>query len=299
VARILQVAATQFACTWDLPANADRAEALVRAAAARGARLILLQELFATPYFCIEQNIAHLSLAAPAAGNPLLQRFGALARELQVVLPISFFERQGSAYFNSIAIFDADGAELGVYRKSHIPDGPGYQEKYYFTPGDSGFRVWDTAAGRIGVGICWDQWFPECARAMALMGAEVLLYPTAIGSEPAPAPPVNSRAHWQRTQQGHAAANLMPLVAANRIGVERSPLEPERVEIRFYGNSFIADTEGALVAVASEDREEIITAQFDLDAARTKRDAWFVFRDRRPELYGVLSTHGGRALPTA
>lgn len=298
MARNLQVAASQFACTWDLPANADRAEMLVRAAAARGARLILLQELFATPYFCIEQNIAHLSLAAPAAGHPLLRRFGALARELQVVLPISFFERQGSAYFNSIAIFDADGGELGIYRKSHIPDGPGYQEKYYFTPGDTGFRVWDTAAGRIGVGICWDQWFPECARAMALMGAEMLLYPSAIGSEPAPAPPVNSRAHWQRTQQGHAAANLMPLVASNRIGVESSLLEPERVEIRFYGNSFIADAEGALVAVASENQEEIITAQFDLDAARTKRDAWFVFRDRRPELYRVLSTHG-KVLPTA
>jgi N-carbamoylputrescine amidase len=299
MARVLNVAATQFACSWDLPANVDRAEALVRAAASRGARLVLLQELFATPYFCIEQNVSHLALAAPATGNPLLQRFQAVARELQVVLPVSFFERHGSAYFNSVAIFDADGRALGVYRKSHIPDGPGYQEKYYFTPGDSGFRVWDTAAGRIGVGICWDQWFPECARAMALMGAEILLYPTAIGSEPAPAPPVNSRAHWQRTQQGHAAANLTPLVASNRIGVERSTLEPERVEIRFYGHSFIADAEGALVAVASEDREEIISATFDLDAARTKRDAWFVFRDRRPELYGVLSTHDGSMLPTA
>jgi N-carbamoylputrescine amidase len=294
--RTVKVAATQFACSWDLAANLDRAEQLVREAHGGGAGLVLLQELFATPYFCIEQDPSYLRLAEPADHSPILQRFQALARELGVVLPVSFFERAHNAYFNSLAVFDADGTRLGIYRKSHIPDGPGYQEKYYFSPGDTGFRVWDTQVGRIGVGICWDQWFPESARAMALLGAELLLYPTAIGSEPPPAPPVDSRGHWQRVQQGHAGANLMPLVASNRIGVERSKQDPERLKIRFYGSSFIADAQGALVCSASEDQQQVISATFDLDALRRQRDGWFLFRDRRPELYGPIGTLGGKPI---
>jgi N-carbamoylputrescine amidase len=290
---MLTVAALQFACSWDLAANLELAERQVRAAAARGARLILLPELFATPYFCIEQDARYLELAEPAASSPLLQRFAALARELEVVLPVSFFERDRTVCFNSIAVIDADGGNLGIYRKAHIPDGPGYQEKYYFVPGDTGFRAWDTRVGRIGVGICWDQWFPESARAMALAGAEVLLYPTAIGSEPPPAPPVDSRDHWRRVQQGHAAANLMPLVVANRIGTERARGGPEQLQIRFYGSSFITDGTGAILAEADREHEAVVLASFDLEGLRRRREGWCVFRDRRPELYRPLLAAGG------
>lgn len=290
--RQVTVAATQFACSWDLPANLDHAEALVREAHGRGAQIILLQELFASPYFCIEQDIKHLQLAQSAGDSPILKRFGALARELGVVLPISFFERAGQVYFNSLAMFDADGRRLGIYRKTHIPNGPGYQEKYYFAPGDTGFQVWDTSFGRIGAAICWDQWFPESARVMALKGAELLFYPTAIGSEPPPAPPVDSRLHWQRAQQGHAAANLMPVIASNRVGLERSTQNPETLHLRFYGSSFIADASGNKVAEAGQEGEGIIMATFDLEQLRVTRDNWFVFRDRRPDLYGpIVSLH--------
>jgi N-carbamoylputrescine amidase len=220
-----------------------------------------------------------------------------LARELDVVLPVSFFERAGHSCFNTVAIIDAGGEMLGTYRKAHIPNGPGYQEKTYFAPGDTGFKVWDTRFGRLGVGICWDQWFPECARAMALQGAELLLYPTAIGTEPPPAPPVNSREHWQRTQQGHAAANLMPLMASNRIGVERSLQSPDELFIRFYGSSFIADALGAKVAEADEHTETVLLTQFDLAELAEQRDNWFVFRDRRPDLYGALTTYDGQPPP--
>ncbi len=290
---MLTVAALQFACSWDLAANLELAERQVRAAAARGARLILLPELFATPYFCIEQDARYLELAEPAASSPLLQRFAALARELEVVLPVSFFERDRTVFFNSIAIIDADGGNLGIYRKAHIPDGPGYQEKFYFVPGDTGFCAWDTRVGRIGVGICWDQWFPESARAMALAGAEVLLYPTAIGSEPPPAPPVDSRDHWRRVQQGHAAANLMPVVVANRIGTERARGGPEHLQIRFYGSSFITDGTGAILAEADREHEAVVLASFDLEGLRRRREGWCVFRDRRPELYRPLLAAGG------
>jgi len=292
--RLVTVAATQFACGWDRAANIATAEGLVRRAARDGAQVILLQELFETPYFCIEQDSRHLRLATSLAANPAVQRMSQVARELGVVLPVSFFERAGQSSFNSIAIIDADGQVLGTYRKAHIPNGPGYQEKTYFTPGDTGCRVWDTRFGRLGVGICWDQWFPESARVMALMGAEILLYPTAIGSEPPPAQPVHSRDHWQRTQQGHAAANLMPLVASNRIGLERSLQAPEDMYIRFYGSSFIADAQGAKVAEADEENESVLLAQFDLAQIAELRDNWFVFRDRRPELYGALVTHDAR-----
>ena len=219
--REVTVAAMQFACGWDIDRNIATAERLVRDAAKRGAQIILIQELFETPYFCIEQDSRHLRVATSVTDNRAIRHFAPIARELGVVLPISFFEKANNSYFNSIAILDADGSNLGVYRKAHIPNGPGYQEKNYFSPGDTGFKVWDTKYARIGVAICWDQWFPECARAMALMGAELLLYPTAIGSEPPPALPVNSRDHWQRTQQGHAAANLTPVIVSNRIGTER------------------------------------------------------------------------------
>jgi N-carbamoylputrescine amidase len=288
--RPVTVAATQFACSWDLPANADRAEGLVRQAAAQGAQVALIQELFATPYFCIEQHPMYFDLAQPLERNPLVARFAALAKELGVVIPVSFFERAGQAYFNSVAMVDADGRILGQYRKSHIPQGPGYEEKYYFSPGDTGFRVWDTAFGRIGVGICWDQWFPECARAMALMGAEVLLYPTAIGSEP-PAPGYDSQPHWELAMRGHAAANLVPVVASNRIGTE---VAPEGREVTFYGSSFISDHTGQLVTKADRESEGVLVAQFDLDAIAALRASWGLFRDRRPELYQAVGTLDGK-----
>jgi N-carbamoylputrescine amidase len=292
-ARKVTVAATQFACSWDLDANLAQAVALVRRAASDGAQVILLQELFETPYFCIEQDSRHLRLATTLQENRAVAVMTRLARELGVVLPVSFFERSGQACFNSVAIVDADGEVLGLYRKAHIPNGAGYQEKTYFSPGDTGFRVWDTRFGRIGVGICWDQWFPECARVMALQGAELLMYPTAIGTEPPPALPVNSREHWQRTQQGHAAANLIPLLASNRFGVERSLQQPDELFIRFYGSSFIADQLGAKVVEAGEEGQAVLLAEFDLAAAAELRDNWFVFRDRRPDLYGPLLTLDG------
>jgi N-carbamoylputrescine amidase len=288
--RTVTFAATQFACCDDAAKNADRAEALVRRAADQGANVILLQELFETPYFCKTQRADYFGLASPLEGNRLVARFAALAKELGVVLPVSFFEQAGQAYFNSVAIVDADGRALGVYRKSHIPDGPGYQEKYYFSPGDTGFKVWETAFGRLGVGICWDQWFPEAARAMALMGAEALLYPTAIGSEP-PAPGYDSQPHWETVMRGHAGANLLPVIASNRIGGEASP---EGVELTFYGSSFVADWSGKLVARASRDTEEVVMATFDLDEAQAIRRTWGVFRDRRPDLYAPLATLDGK-----
>ena len=288
--RHMSVAATQFACSWDLPANADRAEALVRAAAAQGAQVVLVQELFATPYFCIEQHPRYFDLAQPADGHPLIARFAALARELGVVLPVSFFERAGPAFFNSVAMVDADGRVLGVYRKSHVPQGPGYEEKYYFSPGDTGFRVWDTAFGRIGVGICWDQWFPEAARVMALMGAEVLLYPTAIGSEP-PSPGYDSQPHWEMVMRGHAAANILPVVASNRIGRE---VAPEGREVTFYGSSFIADHTGQLLAKAGRAEEAVLVQTVDLDAIAALRASWGLFRDRRVELYRRVGALDGK-----
>ncbi|MBK1697404.1 N-carbamoylputrescine amidase [Rhodovibrio salinarum] len=287
--REITVAATQMACSWDTHDNLDRAEALVRQAAADGAQAILLQELFETPYFCKDQKAELFNLARPFEGHPVIARFAALAGELGVVLPISFFERANTAHYNSLAMIDADGTILGVYRKSHIPDGPGYQEKFYFNPGDTGFMVFDTHFGRMGTAICWDQWFPEAARAMALMGAEVLFYPTAIGSEPQD-PTLDSRGHWQRVMQGHAAANLMPVVASNRIGAE----EGDSCTVTFYGRSFVTDNTGALLAEAGEDRETAVAATFDLDALANQRAAWGLFRDRRPELYDPLLTLDGK-----
>ncbi len=286
--REVTVAATQMACSWDRELNLENAEALVREAAGKGAQVVLIQELFETPYFCKDQKPDHFALAASADDSPAVKRMSALAAELEVVLPVSFFERANNAYYNSLAMIDADGRNLGTYRKSHIPDGPGYQEKFYFNPGDTGFRVWPTRFGALGAAVCWDQWFPECARAMALKGADLLFYPTAIGSEPQD-PAIHSRDHWQRTMQGHAAANLTPLVASNRIGREQG----ESCAITFYGSSFIADQTGAKVAEAGDDQPAVITASFDLDAIRAQRAAWGLFRDRRPDLYGPLMTLDG------
>ncbi len=287
--RKLTVAATQMACDWDEAANIAQADSLVREAKAAGADLVLLQELFATPYFCQDQRHEFFALARPLDGNPLIAHFAGLARELGVVLPVSYFERAGQVYFNSLAVIDADGTVLGNYRKSHIPDGPGYTEKFYFSPGDTGFRVWNTKVGRIGVGICWDQWFPEAARSMALQGAEILLYPTAIGSEPHDAN-LDSSGHWQRVMQGHAGANIMPVVASNRIGSEAGRAG---TSIEFYGSSFIADQTGLKVAEADRKKPGTILATFDLDEIDHQRRSWGLFRDRRPELYGALASLTG------
>jgi N-carbamoylputrescine amidase len=288
------VAATQFACSGDAAANVAKAETMVRRAAGDGAQIVLLQELFETPYFCKDQKKELFELAHPVESHPTLARLGKVAAELSVVLPVSFFERANNAYYNSLMVIDADGRQLGLYRKSHIPDGPGYQEKFYFNPGDTGFRTWRTAYGRIGVGICWDQWFPECARSMALQGAELLFYPTAIGSEPQDAT-INSRDHWQRVMQGHAGANMMPVIASNRIGREQG----DSCAITFYGSSFIAGPRGEKIAEAGEAGETVLTASFDLEEMRIDRAAWGFFRDRRPELYTELLTLDGGGVPQA
>jgi N-carbamoylputrescine amidase len=285
--RNVTVAATQMACSWDTEANVERAVGLVREAAERGANIVLIQELFETPYFPAEEKPEFFSLAKPQDGHPTIRRMCALAKELEVVLPISFFERAGNAHFNAVAIADADGSILGVYRKSHIPDGPGYEEKYYFNPGNTGFRVWKTRYGNIGVAICWDQWFPECARAMALQDAELLFYPTAIGDEPYDS--FDSRDQWQRVMQGHAAANMVPVIASNRIGAEKS----DNGTLTFYGSSFIADGTGEKVAEAPRNEQAVLTASFDLDELRTQRASSGLFRDRRTDLYASLMSVDG------
>jgi len=286
--RKVRVAAVQMACTADRERNIAKAEAMVRQAAAQGARIILLQELFETPYFCQQEKPEFFDLALPAEENPALLRLRSLARELAVVIPVSFFERAGMARYNTVAVVDADGLVLGLYRKSHIPDGPGYEEKYYFNPGDLGAKVWKTRYAVIGVGICWDQWYPELARAMVLMGAELLFYPTAIGSEPRNAA-LDSMEHWRVVQRGHAGANLVPVVVANRVGAESI----DDSTITFYGSSFIADEHGALVEEADRSAETILDHEFDLDEIETTRAAWGIFRDRRPDVYGPLLTYDG------
>ena len=291
----ISVAAVQMASgDWDLTQNIARAERLIREAATRGANLVLCPELFMCPYFCIDENSAHLTLAEPVEPNEKLAHFGRLAAELGIVLPVGFFERSGTAFYNSVAIFDADGTRLGVYRKTHIPDNPGYSEKFYFTPGDTGFKVWRTRFGKIGVAICWDQWFPETARAMALLGAEILCFPTLIGSDPV-YPELDCAGHWQRTMQGHAAANMVPLVCANRIGMEtgRGNAAHRPLSVTFHGTSFIADETGALVASADRAEETILIHTFDRQSVRRARESWGLFRDRRPGAYRSLMTSDG------
>ncbi|MGB5286082.1 MAG: N-carbamoylputrescine amidase [Polyangiales bacterium] len=276
----LSIGIVQCALDDVLDANVARVEGLVREAARRGAKIVLTPELFGGPYFPQTEDERAFDLAAPLDAHPTVARMQALAAELGVVLPVSFFERAGQTYYNSLVTIDADGRQLGLYRKSHIPDGPGYEEKFYFRPGDTGFRVWETRHGCIGVGICWDQWFPEAARSMALQGAELLLYPTAIGSEPG-APDEDSQAPWRRVMLGHAVANAMPVAAANRIGTEAA--------LTFYGSSFVCDQRGELRAELGRDEEGVAVASFDRDALRRYRANWGFFRDRRPELYERLT----------
>jgi len=285
----VNVACTQMHCSWELEANVARAEALVHQAADEGAQIILLQELFETPYFCIDEQDKHFDLAHPIDEQPTIRRMQKIARERELVLPVSFFERAGPAYYNAVAIVDADGSVVGHYRKSHIPDFPAYEEKFYFSPGDTGFQAVDTRYARIGVGICWDQWFPEAARAMVLNGAEILFYPTAIGSE-IQTPDLDSKEHWQTVMRGHAAANIVPVIASNRIGKESS----NAIEMEFYGSSFITDHTGAIAKSADRTTECVLTATVDLEEVRLYRRSWGVFRDRRPDLYGSLLTLDGQ-----
>jgi N-carbamoylputrescine amidase len=280
----LIVGAVQIACGDDVKANLDKLEVHIREAARRGAKLVVLQELFEGPYFCIDADAAHNVRAKPFKGNATVSRFSSLAKELGVVLPVSFFEEDGGKRFNSLSMIDADGKVLGLYRKSHIPDAPGYSEKYFFSNGDTGFMVHDTAVGKVGAGVCWDQWFPEAARCMVLKGAEILIYPTAIGSEPSDLT-WDSRDHWQRVMQGHAGANITPLIAANRVGIEKGAAG----SMVFYGSSFTADHTGAKLAEADRVSEGVITAALDMQAIAKHRRAWGVFRDRRYDLYQELT----------
>lgn len=281
----LVIAAVQCPLGGETAENLERLTGHVREAASQGAKVILMPELVEGPYFCREEHDRNFARAAPLEQNPTIEHFSRLAAALGVVLPVSFFERAGQSYYNTVALVNADGRVLGSYRKSHIPDGPGYEEKFYFRPGDTGFRAWQTRYGVLGVGICWDQWFPEAARSMALLGADVLLYPTAIGSEPHD-PDLDTKDPWQRVMVGHAVSNVMPVVAANRIGNEEGQI--------FYGSSFIANERGDKVAELGRDEEGVIVAGFDPLALRRKRSSWGFFRDRRPELYGVLLTADGR-----
>ena len=286
MARTITVAALQTSYGEDMQANIDKTIGLIRQAAATGAQVILPSELFQGPYFCVTQEEHWFATAYPWREHPAVVQLQPVAKELGVVIPVSIFEKEGPHYFNSMVMLDADGEAMGVYRKSHIPDGPGYQEKYYFRPGDTGFKVWDTRFGKIGVGICWDQWYPECARAMALMGAEILLYPTAIGSEPHD-PTLDTALPWRRAMQGHAVSNVIPVVGANRIGFEPWENYPTGGQA-FYGSSFIADHRGDLVSELGSE-EGIVQASFDLDFLATHRAAWGFFRDRRTDLYGALA----------
>lgn len=277
---VTTVAALQLALGGPMSGNVQRVQGMIREAAAAGAEVILPPELFQGPYFCREERESFFSMAHPVGAHPVLEAICPLARELGVVIPVSLFERDGQAYYNSVVLVDHRGDVMGRYRKAHIPDGPGYEEKFYFRPGNTGFKVWETKFGILGVGICWDQWFPECARAMALMGADLLLYPTAIGSEPEE-PDLDTSAMWQRVMQGHSVANIVPVVAANRIGDEDGQV--------FYGHSFITDCYGEIIKEIGPGEEGILTAAFDLEDVRLKRASMGFFRDRRPELYGSLT----------
>jgi N-carbamoylputrescine amidase len=277
---MVTVAATQCAFSQNVSQNVQTVTDLVRKAASQGAQIILPSELFESWYFCREEKDEFFALAQPLEGHPTVAHFQKLARELQVAIPVSFFEREGQAYYNSLAMVDADGALLGIYRKSHIPDGPGYEEKFYFRPGNTGFKVWKTRFGTIGVGICWDQWFPECARAMMLQGADLLFYPTAIGSEPE-SPDLDTKDLWQRAMIGHAVSNVVPVIASNRIGTE--------ADQTFYGHSFIVSQRGDKVSELGRSESGIITATFDLEEIRKNRASFGFFRDRRPDLYTDLT----------
>jgi N-carbamoylputrescine amidase len=280
-----------MSCSTNIEENISKAEALVRLAAAQGAQIIQLQELFETPYFCQKEKSDYYIYATELEHNKAVNHFRHIAKELQVVLPISFYEKKNYARYNSLAVIDANGELLGKYRKSHIPDGPGYEEKFYFNPGDTGFKVWNTRYAKIGVGVCWDQWYPEAARCMALMGAELLFYPTAIGSEPQDGG-IDSKDHWQMCMRGHAASNLIPVVASNRVGVE----DDLDSTITFYGSSFIAGPQGNMVAEAGRSEETVLVAEFDLDQLEVQRIEWGIFRDRRPDLYKIITSYDGETM---
>ena len=286
----IKVAALQMKCTSDVFENIKKAEELVRTASEAGAKIILLPELFERLYFCQERRYEYYDFALPVNENAAVNHFKNICKELSVVMPISFYEKDGTRLFNSVAMIDADGKVLGVYRKTHIPDDHYYQEKFYFTPGNTGFKVFKTMYGNVGVGICWDQWFPETARAMALLGADLLLYPTAIGSEPIL--DVDSSGHWKRTMQGHSAANVIPVVAANRYGEEKVIPCVENGNqssaLVFYGNSFMTDETGDIISSAGRDEEAVLVSSYDFDKIREARMSWGLFRDRRPEMYGII-----------
>lgn len=286
--RLVKVAATQMSCTNDINANILKADNLVREAAKDGAKIILLQELFETYYFCQKEKSDYYIYANELENNLAIKHFKEVAKELDVVLPISFYEKKNNARYNSVAIINADGTILGKYRKSHIPDGPGYEEKFYFNPGDTGFKVWNTKFAKIGVGICWDQWYPEAARCMSLMGAEILFYPTAIGSEPQDKS-IDSKDHWQICMRGHAGANILPVVASNRVGVEID----DDSSISFYGSSFISNHQGKIVKELNRNEENFITYEFNLDEIQNMRIEWGIYRDRRPDLYNTILTYDG------
>ena len=277
-------------CSREIRDNLDKAERMVREAAGKGAKLILLPELFERQYFCQERRYDYYSFARPVAENDAVRRFAAVSEELSVVLPVSIYERDGTVLYNTVVMLDC-GKNLGIYRKTHIPDDHFYQEKFYFTPGNTGFRVFDTSCGSVGMGICWDQWFPETARCLTLQGADILLYPTAIGSEPILS--VDSAGRWQRAMQGHSAANIIPVAAANRVGTET--VEPcgenayQKSALEFYGSSFLTDETGELLARAGRDTEEVICAEYDFAVLREARLEWGMFRDRRPEMYGRIT----------
>ena len=287
------VAATQMKCSMNKADNIAAAEKLVRQAASKGAQIILLQELFETLYFCQVEKTEFFDLATEIENNTAVRHFQHIAGQLEVVIPVSFFEKKNQAFYNTVAVIDADGSILGIYRKTHIPDGPGYEEKFYFNPGDTGFRVWKTRYAAIGIGVCWDQWFPEAARSMVLMGAEILFFPTAIGSEP-PNPDYDSKDHWQLCMRGHAAANMVPVVASNRIGIETI----DQSTITFYGSSFITDNTGRLIAEADRESESVILAEFNLSRLEAARRGWGLFRDRRPNTYDRLTTCDGQNFPS-
>ena len=276
---MIKVASVQMQMFSDQERNRKQAERLVRQAHATGAQIILLPELFEGLYFCKDMDEKYFSWAKERKNHPLLQHFSLLAKELNIVLLVSYFEKDKNTFYNSLVAIDADGRILDNYRKTHIPDGPGYEEKFYFSPGDSGFKVWDTAYAKIGAGICWDQWFPESARSLALMGAELIFYPTAIGSEPEIE--IDSKDHWQRVQMGHAAANMVPVIVANRIGEEKG----KSCSLTFYGSSFMTDITGLKLVEASRDKEEVICVDYDLDKNKQSREYWALFKDRRPQMY--------------
>ena len=288
--RLVKVAAVQMRCSVNVDENIKKADEMVHSAAASGANIILLPELFERQYFCQERRYEYYDFAKSVEENDAVNHFQAVAKELSVVIPVSFYEKDGTVLYNSVAVIDADGEILGVYRKTHIPYDHFYQEKFYFTPGNTGFKTWKTKFGTIGVGICWDQWFPETARAMALQGAEMLLYPTAIGSEPIIE--CDSMPHWRRCMQGHAGSNLMPVIAANRIGLETvEPCKENAMQsssLEFYGSSFMTDETGEILESAFRDKEEILIHTYDLDEIYENRMSWGIFRDRRPECYGDL-----------